>query len=142
MESICIAENIYLPMKVLVAQSCLTLCNPWTAAHQALLSMGFSRQGYRNGLPFPSPGIFLTQGSNLCLLHWQADSLPLSQQESLIAVYVGILCRFGFRKKQPTCCTEKSMVISELRLFTCLFFLSELNLPFRILFLRMNLYFT
>ena len=25
-------------------------------------------------------GIFLTQGSNLCLLHWQADSLPLSHQ--------------------------------------------------------------
>jgi len=25
-------------------------------------------------------GIFLDQGSNLCLLHWQADSLPLSHQ--------------------------------------------------------------
>ena len=29
---------------------------PWTVAHQALLSMGFSRQGYWSGLPFPSPG--------------------------------------------------------------------------------------
>ena len=29
---------------------------PWTAAHQAPLSMGFSRQGYWSGLPFPSPG--------------------------------------------------------------------------------------
>ena len=29
---------------------------PWTAAHQAPLSMGFSRQEYRSGLPFPSPG--------------------------------------------------------------------------------------
>lgn len=28
--------------------------------------------------------IFLDQGLNLCLLHWQADSLPLSHQESLI----------------------------------------------------------
>ena len=28
---------------------------PWTAAHQAPPSMGFSRQGYRRGLPFPSP---------------------------------------------------------------------------------------
>ena len=28
----------------------------WTAAHQAPLSMGFSRQGYWSGLPFPSPG--------------------------------------------------------------------------------------
>ena len=26
-----------------VAQSCLTLCDPWTVAHQAPLSMGFSR---------------------------------------------------------------------------------------------------
>ena len=25
-------------------------------------------------------GLFVTQGSNLCLLHWQADSLPLSHQ--------------------------------------------------------------
>ena len=29
---------------------------PWTAAYQAPLSMGFSRQGYWSGLPFPSPG--------------------------------------------------------------------------------------
>ena len=29
---------------------------PWTIAQQAALSMGFSRQGYWNGLPFPSPG--------------------------------------------------------------------------------------
>ena len=29
---------------------------PWTAAHQAPLSMRFSRQGYWSGLPFPSPG--------------------------------------------------------------------------------------
>ena len=39
----------------------------WTIAHQAPMSMGFSRQKYWNGLPFPSPGIFLTQGSNLHL---------------------------------------------------------------------------
>jgi len=29
---------------------------PWTVARQAPLSMGFSRQEYWNGLPFPSPG--------------------------------------------------------------------------------------
>ncbi|KAM7247603.1 hypothetical protein CapIbe_001556, partial [Capra ibex] len=28
---------------------------PWTAAHQAPLSMGFSRQEYWSGLPLPSP---------------------------------------------------------------------------------------
>ena len=41
----------------------------WTIAHQAPLSMGFSRQEYWNGLPCPSQGIFPTQGSNPCLLH-------------------------------------------------------------------------
>ena len=30
--------------------------NPWTVAQQAPLSMGFSRQEYWSGLPFPSPG--------------------------------------------------------------------------------------
>ena len=50
---------------------------PWTVARQAALSLGFSRQEYWNGLPFPSPGIFLTQGSNPGLPHCrQADSLP------------------------------------------------------------------
>ena len=37
----------------LVAKLCLT---PWTIAHQAPVSMGFSRQEYWSGLPFPSPG--------------------------------------------------------------------------------------
>ena len=37
--------------------SCVRLfATPWTVAHQAPLSMGFSRQEYWNGLPFLSPG--------------------------------------------------------------------------------------
>ena len=36
-------------------QSCQLCAKPWTAAHQAPLSMGFSRQEYWIGLPFPSP---------------------------------------------------------------------------------------
>ena len=32
------------------------LATPWTVAHQAPPSMGFSRQEYWSGLPFPSPG--------------------------------------------------------------------------------------
>ena len=39
-----------------VAQSCPTLCNPMTVAYQAPLSVGFPRQKYWSGLPFPSPG--------------------------------------------------------------------------------------
>ena len=37
------------------AELCPTLCDPWTAAHQAPLSMTFSRQECWSGLPFPSP---------------------------------------------------------------------------------------
>ena len=36
--------------------SFLTHQTPWTTAHQAPLSTGFSRQEYWSGLPFPSPG--------------------------------------------------------------------------------------
>ena len=38
-----------------VAQLCPTLCHPWTVAHQAPPFMGFSRQEYWSGFPFPSP---------------------------------------------------------------------------------------
>ena len=38
-----------------VAQSRLTFTTPWTAAYQAPLSMGFSRQEYWSGMPLPSP---------------------------------------------------------------------------------------
>ena len=40
----------------LVAKSCLTIVTPWTVAYQASPSMGFSRQDYWSGLPFPSLG--------------------------------------------------------------------------------------
>ena len=43
---------------VLHAQSCLTLVTPWTVVHQVPLSMGFFRQEYWSGLPFPPPGDF------------------------------------------------------------------------------------
>ena len=62
-------------------------------ARQSPLSMRFSRQEYWSGLPFPTPGIFLTQGSNPCFLHWQADSLPLRPQGRLLGLTV---IRFKF----------------------------------------------
>ena len=59
-----------------VAQSCPIPVD----CHQASLSMKLSRQEYWSELHFLLQGVFLTSGSNLsllCLLHWQADSLPL-----------------------------------------------------------------
>ena len=40
----------------LVTKLCPTLAISWTVACQAPLSVGFSRQEYWSGLPFPSPG--------------------------------------------------------------------------------------
>ena len=72
--------------------SCVRLfATPWTVAHQAPLSMEFSRQEYWS-CHFHLQGIFLTQRSNrglLCLLHWKVDSLPLSHLSNLsIATFV------------------------------------------------------
>ena len=61
--------------KVKVAQSCLTLCDPWTVAHQAPLSMGFSRQEYWSGMPFPSPGDLPDPGIKPRSPTLQADAL-------------------------------------------------------------------
>ena len=63
-----------------VVQSCLTLCDPMNCSPQAPLSIGFSRQEYWSGLPFPTlgdlpdPGIEPMSLVSPGTLHWQADS--------------------------------------------------------------------
>ena len=55
----------------------VTLC---TMAHQASLSMGFTRQKYWSGLPFSSPKYLTDPGIKLASPvspAWQVDSLPL-----------------------------------------------------------------
>ena len=51
---------------------------PWTLAYRAPLSIGFSRQEYWSGLPFPSPGDLPDPGIQPGLLHCQMDSLSLA----------------------------------------------------------------
>ena len=64
-------------LKVLVTQLCLTLCDPMDCvAHQAPLSMGFSRKEYWSGLPFPSPGDLPDPGIKPGSPAMQADTLP------------------------------------------------------------------
>ena len=48
---------------------------PWTVAYQALPSMGFSRQEYWSGLPFPSPGDLPDPGIEPRSPAFQADAL-------------------------------------------------------------------
>ena len=64
----------------LVAKSCPTLATLWTVAFQAPLSMGFSRQEYWSGLPFPSPGNLPNPGIKPRSPASQADSLPTELQ--------------------------------------------------------------
>ena len=64
---------------------------PWTVAHQDLLSMGFPRQEYWSGLPFPSPGESSLPRDRTCvsctgrhiLNHWTTRKAPLIQHHKL-----------------------------------------------------------
>ena len=66
-----------------VAQSHLTLCDPLDCSPPGSSVHGIFQARTREWVAISSSrGVFLTQGSNLHLLHWQADSLPLSHQGS------------------------------------------------------------
>ena len=76
----------------------------WTTAHQPPLSMDFPGKSPGAGCHFLLQGIFLSQGLNLGLLHWQVDSLPLSHQGNPLHVHLGnfqlcdqlMVCRAGY----------------------------------------------
>ena len=66
---------------------------PWTVACQAPLSMGFSRQEYWSGLPFPSPGDFPDPGIKLGSPALQADSLlsePSGNPSTFVLIFTFI----------------------------------------------------
>ena len=64
-----------------VVQSCPTLCDPWTIAHQAPPSMGFSRQEYWSGLPFPSPNPKERQCQRMFRLWYSCTHLTHQQSQ-------------------------------------------------------------
>ena len=109
----------------LVVKSCLTL-TPWTVALQAPLLMGFPRQEHWSGCHFFLQGIFPTQGLNLSLLHWQADSLPLSPQGSPGDVYY-MLTKYSQYKKKLM---NKGSLIMESLLLEIKYFLSPKIISF------------
>ena len=67
---------------VLVASRVRLFATSWTVACQGPLSMGFSRQEYWSGLPFPSPEDLPDPGIEPGSPVLQADSLPSELQES------------------------------------------------------------
>ena len=63
-------------MVMVKSLSCVRLfATPWTAAYQAPPSMGFSRQEYWSGLPFPSPGDLPNPGTEPGSPALEADAL-------------------------------------------------------------------
>ena len=66
---------------------------PWTVVHQAPLSMGFSRQKYGSGLPFPSPGDLPDLGIEPGSPALEADALTSEPLNTL----------GGASGKEPTC---------------------------------------
>ena len=85
-------------VKVKTLSSVRLLATPWTAAYQALLSMGFSRQEYWSGVPLPSPQERMKQCQNQVLgtsLVVQWLRICLLMQETWVR---------SLPLEDPTCC--------------------------------------
>ena len=75
--NICLAPSLTTEYEWLKSLSRVRLfVTPWTVAHQAPLSMEFSRQEYWSELPFPSPGDLPDPGIKPMSPALQADALP------------------------------------------------------------------
>ena len=84
------------------------LCEPMDCSPPVFSIHGFSRQEYGVSCHFPFQGIFLTQGSNPRLLHWQAGYLPLAPPEkpssaNRVMCY-GFLCSHSLQVLEEGCC--------------------------------------
>ena len=125
---------------MLVTQLCLTLCNPWTVALQAPLSMGFSRQEYWSGLPCLPPGDLPNPGTEPGTPTLQADSLPseplgetpYSCRICAIKNQVRILYRGGILPQSPSLSWKikefaKRALVLEKEVFTKYAFLVSLE---------------
>ena len=68
-------------MKVKSLSRVRLFATPWSVAYQAPPSMGFSRQEYWSGLPFPSPGDLPDPGVKPWSPAFQADTLTSEPPE-------------------------------------------------------------
>ena len=97
---IAVVVGLLLPLKlrayVFSHFSCVRLfATPWTVARQAPLSIGFCRQEYWSGLPFPPPGDLPNPGTETefpVSPALQASFIPRSRQEVLSEINVHKLC--------------------------------------------------
>ena len=84
-----------------------SIVTTWTAAHQAPLSMGFPRQEYWNGLPFPSP--YLTENTNSSVIwDWCYGTLlfisnDFQQSSSFFFIFLSLSASDSFLKFVDLC---------------------------------------
>ena len=84
-----------------VTQSCPTLSDPMTTAHQAPPSMVFSRQEYWSGVPLPSPDDPTTVLNILCSInnYYQLDGFPDAYSS---AAEEKVLAQLAWGDNQPS----------------------------------------
>ena len=78
---------IYIRKKVKSLSLVRFFVTPWTAAYQAPPSMGFSRQAYWSGLPFPSPGDLPDPGTEPRSPTLQADALTSEPLGNYVLIF-------------------------------------------------------
>ena len=89
------------------------MCDPWTVAHQAPLSMEFAGQDYWTGLPCPPPGDLPDPGfkpASLVSPALKVGSLPLVPPGKPLRMWIIQILKVvkGQRKPLKTPCTSKS----------------------------------
>ena len=88
-------------MKVKLLSGVRLFATPWTVAHQAPPSLGFSRQEYWSGLPFPSPGDLPDPGIEPRSPTLEADALTSEPPGKPKILYV-ITAMWNLKKKKKT----------------------------------------
>ena len=121
-----VSESITLFVVVVVVKSLSPIwffATSWTVAHQGPLTMGFPRQEYWNGLPFPSPGDLPYLGIEPMSPALQVDSLPMSHQRSPETLDTGPQRAEMYIKRaisvSPESCTLPYKVLHSLTWYIC-----------------------
>ena len=85
-------------MKVKSFSHVRLFATPWTVAYQAPPSIGFSRQEYWSGLPFPSPGDLPDPGIKPRSPAFQADALTSEPRASvyMYTIYIYAMCIYMY----------------------------------------------
>ena len=86
---------------------------PWTVAYHTPPSMGFSKQEYWSGLPFPSPGDLPNPGIEPGSPVLQADALPSEPPGKSIRVYSNARFSYLMYHRQPDPLREDTAFESE-----------------------------